>query len=105
MKHIFVVSLIFAAMLGAVRANDPQQELLTMPHPPMGLYSADNCCNLSFSSQDSVLLVINKDGTVTTSDGTPIDELPPAQQIDSLCAAISSLAKGYGIDVKRCGKP
>ena len=54
--------------------------------------------NLTFSNN----LVITADGVVTV----PLDELTPAEQIEAMCAALSSLALGVaGVSVKRCGKP
>lgn len=54
---------------------------------------------------DSVL-VVTTEGVVQDHDGKPIDELPPAQQIEVLCAAISRLAVAYvDVEVIRCGKP
>lgn len=51
-------------------------------------------------------LVITSEGVVQNADGVPLDTLPPAEQIATMCAALAVMAKSSaGIDIQRCGRP
>lgn len=51
------------------------------------------------------VIIITQDGVVRNGSNVPLDELPPAEQLETMCAAISHLARHYtGVEVTRCGK-
>lgn len=104
-KMIAVLSVLTMGQAMAADVSPTIQRGSTQPLGPQTLTRPAATLTFSNNWEDRPLLVITADGVVTRG-GVPLDELPPAEQIAAMCAALSSLAlNGAGVTVRRCGKP